>query len=527
MKMKKTHFSIFMKLLLSLSALFIGYSLSMLQIHLGGERVRKDFTRISSSIFPASLKIRESQTAFQNQVKFYQDAMLYGERELIQQADKEAEIVKLSLKAILGLKHLNEERSRYAEDILRNSEKFTQDASKEYQRLILKKTDDLSDADMDTAARLANQKKELLNKFFLLIKGFSDDLESDVSSSLFYLDRQENINLTIFVSVLIISFTTILLVIRKTIIRPVVHVINKLKDISENVALLSADISNYSNALSDGSSEQAASISETSSSLEQLSTMTLKNQNNAEDARKMTADAIDIVSRVNHHMNEMGAAIKEIEASSQETKQIIKLINDISFQTNLLALNANIEAARAGESGRGFAVVADEVRKLASHTATASESTTTLIAKTMNAVKNGSSSAQATIRAFQENMAISTKIGAIAEQILISSQEQTMGIEQVNRAAAQIENVIHSNTSGAEKSALVAMEMSQQAVGMISVVGQLSELVSGEDQTATDFSLSETEVSDLTPRPPSLRGQGGVTETLPSPLRGGAGGGVS
>ncbi|GEM_PF-2194490 len=494
--MKKTHFSIFMKISLSLSALFIGYSLSMLHIHLGGERVRKDFTRISSSLFPASLKIRESQTAFQNQVKFYQDAMLYGEKELIKQADKEAEIVKASLKAIMGLKNLNKERILYAEDILRNSEEFTQDASKEYQRLILKKTDDMSDADMDAATRLANQKKVLLNKFSLLTKSFSDDLESDVSASLFYLDRQENINLTIFISVLIISFASVLLVIRKTIIRPVVHVINKLKDISENVALLSADVSNYSNALSDGSSEQAASISETSSSLEQLSAMTLKNQNNAEDARKMAADAIDIVSRVDAHINEMGAAMKEIEASSQETKQIIKLINDISFQTNLLALNANIEAARAGESGRGFAVVADEVRKLASRTATASESTTALIAKTMNAVKNGSSSAQATILAFQENMAISTEIGKIAEQILISSQEQTMGIEQVNRAAAQIENVIHANTSGAEKSALVAMEMSQQAVSMISVVGQLSELVSGEDQTSADFSLSETEVSE-------------------------------
>ena len=228
------------------------------------------------------------------------------------------------------------------------------------------------------------------------------------------------------------------LVIRFTVIKPIIAVIGKLKEISIEVNAASTEVSTTSTSLADGATRQAATIEETSSSLEEMAAMTRQNAENADQARGMMASAGQLVEDVNRKMTQMVEAIEEISRTSQETGKIIKTIDEIAFQTNLLALNAAVEAARAGEAGAGFAVVADEVRNLAMRAAEAAKNTSQLIDNTLRAVHHGNDLAAQTSEAFNANVAISGKVGILVDEIVAASQEQTQGIDQVNQAVSEI-----------------------------------------------------------------------------------------
>ena len=190
--------------------------------------------------------------------------------------------------------------------------------------------------------------------------------------------------------------------------------------------------------------------------------MTKQNADNASQARAMMQEAGHIVEKVNRHMDDMAKAIAEITKSSEETGKIIKTIDEIAFQTNLLALNAAVEAARAGEAGAGFAVVADEVRNLAMRSAEAAKNTSELIENTMKAVKNGNELTSSTQEAFKDNIASSTKISQLVDEIATASQEQAHGIAQINRAVAEMDKVVQQAAYNAESSAAAAESMNTE-----------------------------------------------------------------
>ena len=126
-----------------------------------------------------------------------------------------------------------------------------------------------------------------------------------------------------------------------------------------------------------------------SSSVEEMTSMTRQNAENANQADRLTQDVKKTVTQVNEEMDKLNGAMKDISVSSEETGKIIKNIDEIAFQTNLLALNAAVEAARAGEAGAGFAVVADEVRNLAMRAASAAKDTSGLIEATVSKINDG------------------------------------------------------------------------------------------------------------------------------------------
>jgi methyl-accepting chemotaxis protein len=210
-----------------------------------------------------------------------------------------------------------------------------------------------------------------------------------------------------------------------------------------------------SQGLSEAASAQAASLEETSSSLEEMTSQTKRTAGNAAQANNLMSTAQQIIEKANVSMSQLTGSMKEIAAGSEQTQKIVKTIDEIAFQTNLLALNAAVEAARAGEAGSGFAVVADEVRNLAIRAAEAAKNTSGLIEDIVKKIRNGEKLVEVTNEAFKEIMGSSGKVVQLIGEIAGSSQEQSLGIDQINRAVAEMNNLTQQNAAGAEELASI------------------------------------------------------------------------
>ncbi|MFH1034920.1 MAG: methyl-accepting chemotaxis protein, partial [Pseudomonadota bacterium] len=215
----------------------------------------------------------------------------------------------------------------------------------------------------------------------------------------------------------------------------------------------------------------------TSSSLEEMSSMTKTNADNAAQANSLMSEAKTLVARANQSMGELTQSMQDINAAGEQTGKIIKTIDEIAFQTNLLALNAAVEAARAGEAGAGFAVVAEEVRNLAMRAAEAAKNTSSLIEGTIKKTKEGSELVARTNDAFQEVATSAAKVAELVGEIAAASSEQAQGIEQVNKATNEMDKVTQTNAANAEESASASEELSAQSETMQGFVADLEALV--------------------------------------------------
>jgi methyl-accepting chemotaxis protein len=239
---------------------------------------------------------------------------------------------------------------------------------------------------------------------------------------------------------------------------PLKQVISNMDEGADQVSSASGQIASASQTLAEGSSEQAASLEETSSSLEEMATMTRQNADSASQANGLMSEANHVVEKANTAMDGLTASMEDISKASEETSKIIKTIDEIAFQTNLLALNAAVEAARAGEAGAGFAVVADEVRNLALRAADAAKDTADLIEGTVKKIKAGSQLVNDTNDAFSEVAASTVKVGDLVAEIAAASGEQAQGIDQVNKAVSEMDQLTQQNAANAEESASAADE---------------------------------------------------------------------
>ncbi len=235
--------------------------------------------------------------------------------------------------------------------------------------------------------------------------------------------------------------------------------VREIKATSEEVRLAAEEISTGNENLSQRTEEQSSSLEETASSMEEMTTTVKQNADNASQANQLALAAREQAEKGGVIVNQAITAMSEINQSSRKIADIIGVIDEIAFQTNLLALNAAVEAARAGEQGRGFAVVASEVRSLAGRSATAAKEIKGLIQDSVRKVEDGSARVTQSGHTLEEIVASVKKVSDIVAEIAAASREQSSGIEQVNRAVMQMDELTQQNATVVEQATTAARNM--------------------------------------------------------------------
>ncbi|MBQ8567878.1 MAG: hypothetical protein IJ446_01530 [Oscillospiraceae bacterium] len=246
-----------------------------------------------------------------------------------------------------------------------------------------------------------------------------------------------------------------------------------------NIASLRVDsgavqVSGASQCLSDGAVQQASSIEQLSANIERISYMITSNAKAASEASKGTEKAGEAIMAVNEKFDELVNAMNEIQASSDETKKIIKTIEDIAFRTNILALNAAVEAAKAGKAGKGFAVVADEVKNLAEKSSEAAKSTTGLIENTVEAVNRGNMLLSEAASQMDGVSRSAQSIADVNEKIADSAREAAEAVRQVTAGVELIADVVQTNSATAEETAAASVELSAQSETCKQLISQFN-----------------------------------------------------
>jgi methyl-accepting chemotaxis protein len=243
-------------------------------------------------------------------------------------------------------------------------------------------------------------------------------------------------------------------------------IVSQIKEAAQEVSSASAEISSSTTDLSSRTEEQAASLEETSASMEEIAATVKKNAENAQAANQSTAKARQVANHGGDVVAKAVAAMAQISASSGKISDIIGVIDEIARQTNLLALNAAVEAARAGDAGRGFAVVASEVRTLAQRSSQAAKDIKDLITNSNGQVQAGVDLVNKAGEALGEIVESIKSVADLVSDIAGASLEQSSGVDEVNRALTQMDEVTQQNSALVEENAATAKTLEHQAKTM-------------------------------------------------------------
>jgi methyl-accepting chemotaxis protein len=259
------------------------------------------------------------------------------------------------------------------------------------------------------------------------------------------------------------------------------RVVGDVRKSSDAVTVAAKEIAVGNSDLSQRTEEQASSLEETASSMEELISTVKQNADNSKQANQLASSASSIAIKGGDIVGKVVVTMDLIHESSKKIVDIISVIEGIAFQTNILSLNAAVEAARAGEQGRGFAVVAGEVRNLAQRSAAAAKEIKALIGDSVGKVSDGTKLVEEAGRTMDEIVGSVKKVSDIIAEIAAASEEQTSGIEQVNQAILQMDEVTQQNAALVEEAAASAAALEEQATTLNMAISLFK--LSGVEQT--------------------------------------------
>ncbi|MBF0226193.1 MAG: methyl-accepting chemotaxis protein [Desulfobacterales bacterium] len=508
------------KIWLSLGILIVGYFGSMLFGYVKGVKTESMLVDVSDSIFPASQSSQAALTEFENQIKFYADAVIFGDEAKIDDAQTRAEDVRSSIEAIVKLQGINPEKRNKTEEVLKTFNEFTEKAKSLYG--ILSK----GGADTDNqAGDLTNKKEFIQEQLSELTKGFSDELRTELASIGNATRNQRKVNMLVFFCVVFVAVGFVYLIVSRSISLPLRNTVSMLKDIakgegnltkrlqvkskdevgelakwfnifigklqiiikdisknSEILQLSSTELSDLSRKMSKGANEMSGRANVVAVSSDEM-------RKNMDSVSVSMEQASGNTSMVAAATEEMTATINEIAQNSEQARQITseaveitqnsservarlgnsakdigevtEAINDISEQTNLLALNATIEAARAGDAGKGFTVVANEIKELAGQTALSTKD----IRKKIEDIQ---SSATGTVDDIKKISGVMHDISDIVATIATAVEEQSASTKEISGniiiVSKNINDVSTKVATNSELSAKIAEEIGEVSI---------------------------------------------------------------
>lgn len=286
------------------------------------------------------------------------------------------------------------------------------------------------------------------------------------------------------------------------------QMLSGIRDSSIQLSMGAEQVSDASQALAQGSTEQASAIEEVTASITEIAERTKRNAEEANQANESVHTMKNEAMQSDGHMKDMIGAMTEINESSENISKIIKVIDDIAFQTNILALNAAVEAARAGVHGKGFAVVAEEVRNLAGKSASAASETAEMIEDSIKKVEHGSKLAEGTAASLTEILGEVDNIVSLINSIAVASNDQATAVSQIDQAISQVSQVVQTNSATSEECAAASEQLSNQAMSLRTMIGQYK-LKGGDSNVAPLQDSAAGDKADENERIISLDGEFG------------------
>ncbi len=277
------------------------------------------------------------------------------------------------------------------------------------------------------------------------------------------------------------------------------RVINQLQSTSKLVKSGVSEITSGNSILNQRAEEQAASLQETSASMTEMTQTVKQNAENSKNANQLALNAREQAEEGGAVVSRAVKAMLDIDSSSKEISDIIGVIDEIAFQTNLLALNASVEAARAGEHGRGFAVVASEVRNLAGRSANAANEIKDIIQDSSAKVADGSRLVNESGEMLEEIVTCVNRVTKIVGEISEASQEQSVGIEQVNGAITMMEKLTQQNAALVEEATAASESLGMQATELDQLTSFFTQLKAVSRQPADSLSADTEQRKETRP----------------------------
>ncbi len=241
------------------------------------------------------------------------------------------------------------------------------------------------------------------------------------------------------------------------------RMLGQIREAADTIHTAASEIASGNAELSTRTEQQASSLEETASSMEELTSTVKLNAENARQANSLAVNASEVATEGGNVVQKVVGTMSAINDSARKIADIIGVIDGIAFQTNILALNAAVEAARAGEQGRGFAVVAGEVRTLAQRSAAAAKEIKTLINDSVDKVENGNTLVAQAGQTMSDIVVAIKRVTDIMAEIAAASAEQSSGIEEVNGAVTQMDEMTQQNAALVEEAAASAEALQEQA----------------------------------------------------------------